>query len=381
MTMFAFKRSKPPFEMPQPTNENAAPVAADAAAATGCDPLLQSWMSLAEMQQRIIKVLIGEISQTSGFVETEADVLSQRFQTLAVSAQQQTARVQSLTALAQTVQFENQNIAVQDIGSLLERTLSDVVSKILLLSRDSMTMVYALDSLSANVERVDACMTRLNKINRTTNMLAMNARIEAERAGTAGDTFRVVANEVRELSRSTDELARSMNAELKLVRDGLDEGRQTLRRVATIDLSDNIMAKDRLDLLIAALGERSHQLADTVHSAIVEAETISHAVDGMVTGIQFQDRTKQRLEHVVDTLRVVADAMRELETETQTVVPRLTRSESADLDWVKRLMERYTMSEVRERFVAQVIDGHDPHADAHASTAPRPAEVGTIELF
>jgi methyl-accepting chemotaxis protein len=332
------------------------------------------------MQQRIIKVLASEISQTSGFVETEADDLSQKFQTLAVSAQQQTERVQSLTSLAQTVEFDNQSFAVQDIGALLEQTLSDVVSKILLLSKDSMSMVYALDSLSVNVQRVDACMVRLDSINRTTNMLALNARIEAERAGAAGNAFRVVANEVRELSKSTDSLAATMNAELKLVREGLASGQDTLRRVATIDMSDNILAKDRLDLLIAALAVRSEHLKLTVDSAISEAEIISSVVDGMVTGIQFQDRTKQRLEHVVETLHVIDEAVQEVRTNSIAVVPELSELVPADMEWVNKLLERYTLSEVRERFVAQVMDGKATQMPEQASAAG-PSQGGSVELF
>jgi methyl-accepting chemotaxis protein len=101
----------------------------------------------------------------------------------------------------------------------------------------------------------------------------------------------------------------------------------------------------------------------------------------MVTGIQFQDRTKQRLEHVVDTLKVVGEAVRELEATTRTAAPQLARSEPADLEWVKRLMDRYTMSDVRERFVAQVIDGKAVSVQKQAPGANAPAEVGSIELF
>jgi methyl-accepting chemotaxis protein len=376
--MFALSRKRrAPIEVAPPPPD---PEPCESAPA-GHDALLRSWMALAEMQQRIIKVLVGEITQTSSFVETEADDLSQRFQTLAVSAQQQTERVQSLTSLAQTVEFENASFAVEDIGSLLEQTLSDVVSKILLLSKDSMSMVYALDSLSINVNRVDACMVRLDQINRTTNMLALNARIEAERAGQAGDAFRVVANEVRELSKSTDALAATMNAELKLVRQGLSSGQETLRRVATIDMSDNILAKDRLDLLIGALAQRSVQLRLTVDSAISEAEIISGVVDGMVTGIQFQDRTKQRLEHVVDTLHVIDEAVQEIKSNTVAIIPELSELVPADMEWVKKLLERYTLSEVRERFVAQVIDGKTTQVSEPAPAAGGPAQSGSIELF
>jgi methyl-accepting chemotaxis protein len=380
--MFALrKRFGPPVEVLTP--EPPPPPSADTggSAVANHDELLRSWMSLAEMQQRIIQALAGEITQTSGFVETEADALSRKFQTLAVSAQEQTTRVHSLTNLAQTVEFEDQHVSVENIGVLLEQTLSDVVGKILLLSKDSMSMVYALDSLSAHVQSVEGCMLRLDKINRTTNMLALNARIEAERAGVAGNAFRVVANEVRDLSRTTDELAATMNAELKLVRDGLAAGQQTLKRVATIDMSENILAKDRLDLLIGALAHRSVQLKATVDSAISEAETISGVVDGMVTGIQFQDRTKQRLEHVVDTLHVLSEAVQEIKSDTIDAAPQLALHEPADMAWVKKLLARYSMSEVRERFVAQVIDGNTTPWPEQAAAASEAASSGTIELF
>jgi methyl-accepting chemotaxis protein len=244
-----------------------------------------------------------------------------------------------------------------------------------------MSMVYALDSLSDHVQSVEGCMVRLDKINRTTNMLALNARIEAERAGEAGNAFRVVANEVRDLSRTTDALAATMNAELKLVRDGLAAGQQTLKRVATIDMSDNILAKDRLDVLIAALARRSDQLKTTVDSAISEAETISSVVDGMVTGIQFQDRTKQRLEHVVDTLQVLSEAVQEIKSNTAEAAPELALLEPADMAWVKKLLARYTMSEVRERFVAQVIDGKATLLPEQAPAGTEAASSGSVELF
>jgi methyl-accepting chemotaxis protein len=172
-----------------------------------------------------------------------------------------------------------------------------------------------------------------------------------------------------------------MNAELKLVMDGLSAGQETLKRVATIDMSDNILAKDRLDLLIAALAARSLRLGSTVDSAIVEAEIISSVVDGMVTGIQFQDRTKQRLEHVVDTLQVIGEAAQEIKARTIVAAPQLADMAPADLGWVKTLLDRYTMSEVRERFVAQVIDGKAMPEPEQTHGAGEAASGGSAELF
>jgi methyl-accepting chemotaxis protein len=378
--MFNRKRAKvaaaeqpAPALAPQPSSEDEQAPQAD---------LLRRWMSLAGMQQRVIKALVAEIQQTSTFVETEADSLSGRFQRLAVCAEQQTARVESLSQLAVGIEVDGETVAIDKIAGLLEATLSDVVEKILLLSKDSMSMVYALSELNANVGRVDNCMTELNQINRTTNMLALNARIEAERAGIAGAAFRVVANEVRELSRTTQDLAVAMDGELKAVTDGIASGHATLQRVATIDMSQNLLAKDRLEVLMSSLIRRSDSLTQVVTDAIKEAEIISADVDGMVTGIQFQDRTRQRLEHVVDTLHVVDQALEELKETTGAHLPATSGGSQMDVEWVKKLLDRFTLGELRARFVAQIIEGvsvSGPKEELEASSAP--SSSGSIELF
>jgi methyl-accepting chemotaxis protein len=343
--------------------------------------LLQRWMSLAEMQQRVIQVLVLEITQTSGFVETEADALSGRFQRLAVSADQQTARVESLTNLATGIEVEGKIVPIEQITGLLEGTLSDVVGKILHLSKDSMSMVYALDELKVNVQRIEKCMEQLDGVNSTTNMLALNARIEAERAGTSGMAFRVVADEVRQLSKVTQGLAASMRGELNALAAGFDHGHATLQRVATLDLSGNILAKNRLEVLMDALVRRSASLGSIVADAVKEAEVISADVNGMVTGIQFQDRTRQRLEHVVDTLHVIDQAIEEIKSSSATMLPELAGA-VPDIEWVKKLLERFTLGETRARFVAHLLSGERPDdLPEGISENSAPSSGGSAELF
>jgi methyl-accepting chemotaxis protein len=345
------------------------------------DELLRRWMSLAQMQQRVIRALAGEVARTSSFVETEADALSARFRRLAVNAQEQSARVDSLTGLSNSIEVDGKNVSIEFITELLEQTLSDVVRKILMLSKDSMSMVYALDQLNANVLQAEKCMAQLNAINATTNMLALNARIEAERAGAGGAAFRVVANEVRELSKATQTLSEDMRQELKSITEGIADGHITLKRVATVDMSENVLAKDKLDVLMASLRRRGDALGGIVADAVRAAESISADVDAMVTGIQFQDRTKQRLEHVIDTLEIVGQAIEKIESETTAALPELMASSVPDTAWVKQLLDRYTMSEMRERFVVELLDGKPANAADDVSATPTPTSSGSIELF
>ena len=237
-------------------------------------------------------------------------------------------------------------------------------------------MVYALDGLNANVDQVEACMQQLRKINSTTTMLALNARIEAERAGTAGAAFRVVASEVRELSKETQGLTGSMGDELTAITGGIARGHDTLKRVATVDMSQNVLAKERLEVLLTALLRRNDNLTAIVAEAATEAGLISEDVGAMVTGLQFQDKTRQRLEHIVDTLNTVDRTVQGLKAETDTATMNFRRGEG-DQEWVRKMLDGFKLGEVRTRFVEQVFDG-DP---TRASTPVLPAETGTIELF
>lgn len=380
--MFGFSRNsgskvaakQPERQVAPPLQPETAPLSADDASARA----LREWMSLAVMQQRVIRSLADEIARTSGFVETEADDLSSRFRRLAASAQQQTARVDSLTRLAKGIEIDGELVPIDSITMLLENTLSDVVAKILMLSKDSMSMVYALHELNSNVTRVDAAMVQLSAINRTTNMLAMNARIEAERAGEAGKTFRVVAQELRELSKATGAVFVSMSNELNALTAGIASGQDTLQRVATIDMSENMLAREKLEVLLKALLHRGAKLEEIVAEAVGEAVSISADVDGMVTGIQFQDRTKQSLEHVVDTMDVINDAIEQIRVDTAAAVPSLAELEP-DTTWVKNLLDRFKLSEMRERFVKEILDGRISERNGGAPDAK--TDGGSIELF
>lgn len=342
---------------------------------------LKKWMELAALQQRIIAAVVGEVESTSAFVETEADGLSARFQELARSADEQTARVESLSRLAIGIEVEGKSVPIDEIARLLETTLSDVVEKILLLSKDSMSMVFALEGLNGNVTNVDDCMGRLHAITKTTNMLAMNARIEAERSGVSGATFRVIANEVRELSNATHALADSMQAEIRTVISGIGNGHTTLQRVATIDMSENILAKDRLEILLTALVARAEGLTRIVADAIVEAAKISQHVEVMVTGIQFQDRTRQRLEHVSDALRVIDKAVGQLSSETAEICGRTSSAEPSDTAWVSEMLDGFKMSDMRSRFVERLIGTETISVSARAAPEPEPSASGSVELF
>jgi methyl-accepting chemotaxis protein len=163
--------------------------------------------------------------------------------------------------------------------------------------------------LAADVQGISVFVGTIHKIARTTNTLALNAKIEASRAGEQGATFQVVANEVRELSRQSDAAARDIGLRMdQLARRLADASQNSASRSSSGANSDQGLI-DRLQTIVAeqaALIDRLTSFTNQVDVASRELVAHSGTVHGLTTsmmgGLQFQDITRQVIEHVVTSM-------------------------------------------------------------------------------
>lgn len=344
--------------------------------------LLGRWMSLASVQQRVIDTLCAEVMDTSSVVEHESNTLSTHFQEIAAESQGQFERVDALTKVSNTIEVSGEHVPISEITSILAQVLDDTVSKILMLSQTAMSMVYGLGEVKQNVAEVETCLERIDTITRQTNILALNATIEAARAGEAGKGFAVVANEVKELAKNTRALAETMHMEIGKIVSSVDSSHEALQKVATTDMSENMAAKDRLDHLVSGLVSRTDTTGELIETAAAAAQKLTSSINAIVVGMQFQDRAKQRLQHVIDTLTFVKDAAQDLRSESSSLVAASSHEPLSDhIESMKRLVKRYTLDEVRSRFIAQAIEGRPQSTETAAPQSTEPRSPGSIELF
>ncbi len=319
--------------------------------------LLSRWLRLSETQRHALTALGPEIDVVSALVEQSAGDISDRFQSLAENARIQTERVQDLAETASAVEFEGRMITLTEIIAMIDEHLTSVIGKIVETSKHGVSMAYALDDVIRDIGGVEQLIGEIEAINKQTNLLALNAMIEAARAGDAGRGFAVVAHEVQTLSKTVNGVANRMRDVVGNVSGGIKEGHARIQKVANIDMSDNILMKDRIAKLMQCIVDQNVSFATALMCSGELAEEITGDISGLVTSLQFQDRTKQRLQNVVDTLSALSAGLDEVQRDTQENVATLVGPIAIDEDWVRHIIGDLTLGEMRARFVSSMLLG------------------------
>ncbi len=232
------------------------------------------------------------------------------------------------------------------------------------ISEDSQRVAEVL----ARVKGLAAMTQIIRTIARQTNLLALNAAIEAARAGEAGRGFAVVADEVRKLSLETESATLRIDREIgdlgTLVDQNLtaivSEARteDTMRRINHIAEEFGRMNQD--------FSEVGGYLSDVTTHTRAAMQVVYDDIVSALGHMQFQDVSRQQIEHVTDTLETLGTHFEEVSTALSTRV---------DPDW-RPLAEHIEAFRARHVMNSQRVT-HDQVVGRVAMMEERPA----IELF
>ncbi len=175
----------------------------------------------------------------------------------------------------------------------------DVISGAVAATNDRIDIIQGLS------RRIEDISQNIRKIASQTNMLAINAAVEAARAGDAGKGFAVVAAEVKALSDkttgATEEIAKIVNS----LKSGTEEMVASMAESSSA-ASDGKKAVSELDTAIHNIGARiremtdaTGQITDALRQQRAAANDVAEGVAGAATS---SSRATDALEHIVDAM-------------------------------------------------------------------------------
>jgi methyl-accepting chemotaxis protein len=166
-----------------------------------------------------------------------------------------------------------------------------------------------IENLANEVRALTPLIKIITSIAQQTSLLALNAEIEAARAGNAGRGFAVVAFEVRKLSvlttKAAADIAEKINATCKKVDGEMAEAQASLEQHE----SDEAMSRLIMDLgeMQKDFSKNGNLLLEVITEVDANFEQSVNRLSQALGHIQFQDVMRQRMEHVQEALGEMRD--------------------------------------------------------------------------
>ncbi|MGX1927370.1 methyl-accepting chemotaxis protein [Vibrio sp. NH-7] len=234
-----------------------------------------------------------EVASTSGALQSAADGVSSKAHTTHNNSQMQRDQtIQVVTAINQmgaTISeiASNAATAAETASQASDNTQvgQDVVNKakdaISRLASDIESTGQVVEQLASTTQDIGSILDVIRDISEQTNLLALNAAIEAARAGEQGRGFAVVADEVRNLASrtadSTEEIQKMINQLQSDAKDAV-----TAMEAGKAVTGEGVSSSDEAVEVLISISERIHDISDRntqVATATEEQSTVVHTIN------------------------------------------------------------------------------------------------------
>lgn len=171
-------------------------------------------------------------------------------------------------------EIRNQTAAVQDSSKIMNNKIKSMQNSSQKMDDGISAISKRIETVNTTVDKVSNIVSVIEEISSETNLLSLNASIEAARAGDAGKGFAVVAQEIRVLSDNTNTELENIK---QIISSLVEECRYCVQASGTI-VEDNAKQKEEIKAVLDEFGSLDEQIQKTAE----KADEIEELVTAMI---------------------------------------------------------------------------------------------------
>ncbi|MGB0941285.1 MAG: methyl-accepting chemotaxis protein [Marinomonas sp.] len=257
--------------------------------------------------QEIHPVLQECQTNLDGIFETQkgaVELLTESFADFNRLMEEENECIQTLIKVGKSEdnQDEQYSTAMKLFADNTGKTLSKFINTTVEMSASSMELLQKVNTIAEELPLVVSALKDIDQISSQTNLLALNAAIEAARAGEAGRGFAVVADEVRALSNRSSGFSESIQSKISSICNRIEDLSEGVKILASQDVTYIMDSKRYMQDALKKIIEKAESDEEVTERLDGISSQLEDSIHNAIRALQFDDINSQNITFTNETL-------------------------------------------------------------------------------